>query len=388
MKIHEYQAKVILEQFGIKVPRGIVAFTAEEALVNCDYIGCPCVVKAQIHAGGRGKGGGVRLVHNREEALAAITALFDKPLITVQTGPEGIVVRRLLIEECLSIAREFYIGITVDRQRACPVLMVSAEGGMEIEVVAREHPEKILKEYARPGWGLADFQLRRMAGALGLDSQLLRPMMTLFKAVYNVFRRNDASLVELNPLVLTTTGELVALDGKINFDDNATFRHPDWEALRDLSNEEPSEVEAARFGLNYIRLSGNVGCMVNGAGLAMATMDIIKHYGGEPANFLDVGGIASPVTVANGFRILLSDPHVKAVLVNIFGGIVRCDRVAQGIVEAVKGMEIKVPIVVRLEGTNAAAARQLLSDSGLSFIVATDFADAAQKVVTAAKEVN
>jgi succinyl-CoA synthetase beta subunit len=388
MKIHEYQAKAIFDRFGIKIPRGMVAFSAEEALVNCDYIGYPCMVKAQIHAGGRGKGGGVRLVRNREEASVAINALFNRPLVTVQTGTAGIVVRCLLIEECLHIEREFYIGLTVDRQLACPVLMASAEGGMEIEEVAREHPEKILKEWARPGWGLADFQLRRLAGALGLNGELLRPAMALFRAVVNVFRRNDASLVELNPLVLTSAGELVALDGKITFDDNAAFRHPEWEALRDLSNEEPSEVEAARFGLNYIRLTGNVGCMVNGAGLAMATMDIIKHYGGEPANFLDVGGIASAATVANGFRILLSDPHVKAVLVNIFGGIVRCERVAQGIVTAIKDLEIKVSIVIRLEGTNAQEARRLLSDSGLKFTVVTDFADAAQQVVAAAKEVN
>lgn len=387
MKIHEYQAKALFSRFGIKIPRGMTAFSREEAIVNCDYIGYPCVIKAQIHAGGRGKGGGVRVVHNRQEAEAAIDAILNKPLVTIQTGPEGMLVRCLLIEECLAIAREFYVGVTIDRQRACPVMMVSAEGGMEIETVAREHPDKIGKEWVTPGWGLPEYQIRHLISILGLNGELMKPAMALLRAVYNVFRRNDASLVELNPLILTTAGDLVALDGKINFDDNALFRHPEWEELRDLSNEEPSEVEASRYGLNYIRLTGNVGCMVNGAGLAMATMDIIKHYGGEPANFLDVGGIASSTTVAQGFRILLNDAKVQAVLVNIFGGIVRCDRVAAGIVEAVQGMEIKVPIVVRLEGTNAREARELLAAAQLNFIIASDFDEAARKAVEAAKGV-
>lgn len=383
MKIHEYQAKAIFEKFGIKIPRGMPAFSKEEALAACDYIGYPCVIKAQIHAGGRGKGGGVRLANSPQEARQIIDALYGKPLVTVQTGPEGMVVQRLLIEERVNIAREFYVGIAIDRREARPVMMVSTEGGVEIETVARETPEKIIKEFATPGFSLADYQLRQLAFALGLNDNALQKAVDLFKAVFNVFRRNDASLVELNPLVLTAEGELLALDGKIVFDDNASYRHPEWKELQDLSGEEPSEVEAAQYGLNYIRLKGNVGCMVNGAGLAMATMDIIKHYGGEPANFLDVGGIASAATVANGFRLVLADANVKGVLVNIFGGIVRCDRVANGIVEAVRNIDVKVPIVVRLEGTNATQAAEILSNAGLNFIIASDFADAAQKVVQA-----
>jgi len=383
MKIHEYQAKEIFSRFGVAIPKGMPAFSAEEALTACDYIGFPCVIKAQIHAGGRGKGGGIRLVHNQDEARQNIEELLTRPLVTVQTGAAGKKVTRLLIEQSVQISREFYVGITIDRSRARQVLMVSQEGGVEIENVARTHPEAIAKMYALPGFGLQNYQFRQAASILGLTGEAYKKALKLFGSLYNVFRRTDAALVEVNPLVLTADGNLVALDAKLNFDDNALYRHADYQNLRDISEEDPDEVEAAKQGLNYIRLTGNVGCMVNGAGLAMATMDIIKHFGGEPANFLDVGGVASASTIASGFRILLADPHVKAVLVNIFGGIVRCDRVATGIVEALKTIELKVPLVIRLEGTNAIIARQYLAQTGLPFAVATDFADAARKVVKA-----
>jgi len=383
MKIHEYQAKAILSRFDIPVPRGKPAFSAEEALTIARDIGFPCVIKAQIHAGGRGKAGGVKLVHNAMEAAAIIDQLLGQPLVTIQTGPQGKVVNRLLIEEGIQIDREFYAGLVVDRARARPVFMVSTEGGVEIEQVAAHSPQKIHKLYATPGLGLFDFQFRNMVNALGIPPNQQANAITVLQSLYRAFWQSDASLVEINPLVLTAAGELLALDAKINFDDNALYRHPDYLELRDLSEEDPVEVEASQYHLNYIRLDGNVGCMVNGAGLAMATMDIIKHYGGAPANFLDVGGIASPETVANGFKIILSDPTVQAILVNIFGGIVRCDRVARGIINAAQSLVIQRPVVIRLEGTNATDALQLLRDSGINFKIARDLREAAQMAVAA-----
>ncbi|HDP67120.1 MAG TPA: ADP-forming succinate--CoA ligase subunit beta [Candidatus Marinimicrobia bacterium] len=384
MKIHEYQAKDILNRFHVPVPRGIPAFSSEEALNAAGLLGYPCAIKAQIHAGGRGKGGGVKIVRSESEARQIIENMLGKPLITKQTGPEGKIVNRLLIEEAIEIERELYVGVVIDRNRARPVMMVSTEGGMEIEAVAAETPEKIAREYALPGFGLQAYQYHHLVSALGLEDEQAKKGMAFLQSLYNVFRRSDASLVEVNPLIVTRSGKLVALDAKLNFDDNALFRHPDFLELRDTGEEDPAELEASEYHLNYIRLNGNVGCMVNGAGLAMATMDIIKLHGGEPANFLDVGGIASPETVANGFKILLSDQNVKAVLINIFGGIVRCDRVARGIVEALKSLPVSIPVVVRLEGTNAEKARRLLMESALNFIVADSFDRAAKLVVGAA----
>ena len=381
MKIHEYQAKEILKGFNVAVPQGVAVFSKEEAIEAADKIGYPCVIKAQIHAGGRGKGGGVKIAKSREDAVSIIDKMMGMCLVTHQTGPQGKIVQRLLIEQAVDIARELYAGIVVDRETALQVMMVSSEGGVEIEKVAAESPEKIIKEYSLPGYGFQKYQLRHMAFELGLEGDAFKKCVRFLGSLYNAFRRTDASLAEINPLVVTTGGDVIALDAKINFDDNALYRHPEFADLRDLSEEEPSEVEASKYNLNYIRLSGNVGCMVNGAGLAMATMDIIKYVGGEPANFLDVGGIASPDTVANGFRILLSDPNVKAVLINIFGGIVRCDRVAKGVIEALKSQDLSLPIVVRLEGTNAEEAAKILSESSMDFIVAKDLRDAAEKVV-------
>jgi len=385
MKIHEYQAKNILKEFNVPMPQGMVAFSKEEALKVAESTGYPCVIKAQIHAGGRGKGGGVKVVSSVAEASAAIDRIFGNPLITAQTGPLGKTVNRLLIEEAVDIRRELYVGIVIDRKSALPVIMASTEGGVEIEEVAKHTPEKIFKEYAIPGFGMQDFQFNRLVYELELAGDTAKKGKIFLQSLYNVFRRTDASLVEINPLVITAKGEIIALDAKITFDDNALFRHPELQELRDYSEEEPSEIEASKYKLNYIRLDGNVGCMVNGAGLAMATMDIIKYYGGEPANFLDVGGIASSETVANGFRILLSDPNVKVVLINIFGGIVRCDRVAAGIVEALKSMDIKIPVVVRLEGTNAEEAGKILAESTLDFKIARNFQEAAQMAVAAVK---
>ena len=384
MKIHEYQAKEILRKFNVRVPNGMPAFSREEALQTAGKIGFPCVIKAQIHAGGRGKGGGVKVNKSAADAKEIIDKIFGNPLITVQTGPQGKIVNRLLIEEAVDIQRELYIGIVIDRKTAQPVIMASTEGGMEIEEVARTTPEKIFKEYALPGFGMQNFQYNRLVSALKLEGESAKNGVKFLWSLYNVFRRTDASLVEVNPLVITSTGELIALDAKINFDDNALYRHPDFLELRDTSEEEPSELEASKYKLNYIRLDGNVGCMVNGAGLAMATMDIIKLQGGEPANFLDVGGIASSGTVANGFKILLSDPNVKAVLINIFGGIVRCDRVARGIVDALQTLKTSIPVVVRLEGTNATEARKILAESPLNFNIANTFQEAAELAVEAA----
>ncbi len=384
MKIHEYQAKEILKKFNVRVPNGVPAFSREEALQAAGKIGFPCVIKAQIHAGGRGKGGGVKVSKSAADAQEIIDKIFGNPLITVQTGPQGKTVNRLLIEEAVDIQRELYVGIVIDRKTAQPVIMASTEGGMEIEEVARTTPEKIFKEYALPGFGMQNFQYNRLVSALKLKGESAKNGVKFLWSLYNVFRRTDASLVEVNPLVIISTGELVALDAKINFDDNALYRHPDFLELRDTSEEEPSELEASKYKLNYIRLDGNVGCMVNGAGLAMATMDIIKLQGGEPANFLDVGGIASSGTVANGFKILLSDPNVKAVLINIFGGIVRCDRVAWGIVDALQTLKTSIPVVVRLEGTNATEACKILAESPLNFNIASTLQEAAELAVEAA----
>ena len=385
MKIHEYQAKQILGRFGVTVPKGEVAYTPEEAREIATRLGGTVVVKAQIHAGGRGKAGGVKVVRSAAEAEKAAGEILGKKLVTVQTGPEGRIVRRLLIEEGLDIEREFYLGLVIDRMAAAPVFMASREGGVEIEVVAAEHPEKILKETINPTVGLQPFQARKIAFGLGLDPSLLKEAARFFAALYEAFRSSDASLAEINPFVLTRDGRLLALDAKMNFDDNALFRHKDLRELRDLDEEDPLEVKASNYNLNYIRLDGNVGCMVNGAGLAMATMDIIQYAGGQPANFLDVGGGANEEQVRRGFEIILGDPNVKAVLINIFGGIMRCDIVANGVVAAAKSLGIEVPVVVRLEGTNVELGQKILKESGLRFTVANGMKDAAEKVVAQAK---
>ena len=389
MKIHEYQAKAILKKYGVAVPRGEMAETREEAesaaknLFSAGATGV--VVKAQIHAGGRGKGGGVKIAKSVQEAGDLAASMLGMTLITHQTGPEGRVVRRLLIEETLPIEKELYIGILVDRGEGKPVFMASAAGGMDIEQVAAERPEAILKEYVNPGMGLEAFQARKIAFQLGLKPQLVNQAVQFMTGLYKVFEGTDGSLLEINPFITTTDGRLFALDAKINFDDNALFRHPDLRELRDITEEDPLEVEASKYSLNYIKLDGNVGCMVNGAGLAMATMDIIKYAGGMPANFLDVGGGANAEQVTHAFEILLSDKNVKAVLINIFGGILRVDTLATGVVEAAKKTHIQLPIVLRLEGTNVEAGRQILKDSGLNFTVAETMKDAAEKVVAAAR---
>ncbi|HVA01499.1 MAG TPA: ADP-forming succinate--CoA ligase subunit beta [Terriglobia bacterium] len=387
MKIHEYQAKQILAPFGVTAPRGEVAYTPEEAREIANRLGGPVsVVKAQIHAGGRGKAGGVKLARGAEEVERLAGEILGKKLVTVQTGPEGRIVRRLLIEEGLEIAREFYLGMVIDRVAAAPVFMASSEGGVEIEVVAAQHPEKIHKEVINPAVGLQPFQARKIAFGLGLDAALVKDAAQFFSSLYRAFCSTDASLVEINPFVLTKDGRLLALDAKMNFDDNALFRHKDIRELRDLDEEDPLEVKASNYNLNYVRLDGNVGCMVNGAGLAMATMDIIQYAGGQPANFLDVGGGANEEQVRRGFEIILGDPHVRAVLINIFGGIMRCDIVANGVVAAAKSLGIKVPIIVRLEGTNVELGQKILRESGLSFSVASGMKDAAEKAVKLAKE--
>jgi succinyl-CoA synthetase beta subunit len=389
MKIHEYQAKAILKKFGVAVPRGEMATTREEAVAVAkalfDAGATAVVVKAQIHAGGRGKGGGVKIAKSVEEAGQLAEKMLGMTLITHQTGPEGRVVRRLLIEETLPIEKELYLGILVDRGEGKPVFMASAAGGMDIEQVAAENPQAILKEYIDPGMGLEAFQARKIAFQLGLKPQLINQAVPFLTNLYKVFLGTDGSLVEINPFITTTDGRLFALDAKINFDDNALFRHADLKELRDTTEEDALEVEASKYNLNYIKLDGNVGCMVNGAGLAMATMDIIKYAGGLPANFLDVGGGANAEQVTHAFEILLSDKNVKAVLINIFGGILRVDTLATGVVEAANKTHIQLPIVLRLEGTNVEAGRQILKDSGLNFIVAETMKDAAEKVVAAAK---
>ncbi len=386
MKIHEYQAKEILRRFNVATPKGQVAFSVDEAVQVAQNIGGNVwVVKAQIHAGGRGKGGGVKIAKSIDEVRTLAEQMLGMKLITHQTGPEGKIVKRLLIEEGISIAKELYVGITLDRSRSRNVVMASTEGGVEIEKVAAETPELIFKEYVEPLIGFSDFQARKLAFALKLEGDAFKNGVKFLSALYKAYDEMDASLAEINPLVITTDGKVLALDAKMNFDDNALFRHPDVVAMRDLDEEEPLEIEASKYNLNYIKLDGNVGCMVNGAGLAMATMDIIKLAGGEPANFLDVGGAASAETVENGFRIILADKNVKAVLINIFGGIVRCDRVATGVVEAAKKVNVTIPIVVRLAGTNAEEAASILNNSGLNFSVAQSLQEAAQKVTQAIK---
>jgi succinyl-CoA synthetase beta subunit len=384
MKIHEYQAKKILKQYGVKVPDGKVIESAAEAYDLARKLGLPVAVKAQIHAGGRGKGGGIKLAKTPEEAESAARRLLGSRLVTPQTGAEGKEVRRLLIEKGQAIKKEYYLGIVIDRSQEKPVIMASSEGGVEIEEVASRSPELILKAHVDPSVGLLVFQTRQLAFGLGLEPGLVSRFSQFVTALYEAFRATDASLAEINPLILTMEGEFLALDAKMNFDDNALFRHPEIVELRDFEEEDPLEIQASRFGLNYIKLDGNVGCMVNGAGLAMATMDIIKLWGGSPANFLDVGGGASTEQVKNAFKILVADNNVKAVLINIFGGIMRCDIVANGVIEAVRDVGVQVPVVVRLEGTNVEQGREILKNSGLNFQVASGMADAAQKVCAAA----
>ena len=381
MKIHEYQAKQTLAKFGVATPRGEVAFSPEEARAVAERLGGTVAVKAQIHAGGRGKAGGVKLAHNPDEAQRIAGELLGKKLVTIQTGPEGRVVKRLLVEEGLQVARELYLGLVIDRTTARPVFMASIEGGVEIEVVATEHPERILKEFIDPALGLQPFQARKLAFGLGLEAKLVNDAVRFFSSLYQAMIATDASLVEINPFVLTRDGRLLALDAKMNFDDNALYRHNEIRELRDLDEEDPLEMKASNYGLNYIRLDGNVGCMVNGAGLAMATMDIIQYAGGCPANFLDVGGGANEEQVRHGFEIILSDANVRAVLINIFGGIMRCDIVTNGVIGAVRSLGTKVPVVVRLKGTNVELGQQLLRESGMNFTVADDMKDAAEKVV-------
>jgi succinyl-CoA synthetase beta subunit len=385
MKIHEYQGKELLKKFGVPVPRGIVARTPDEAYQAAKDLACePVVVKAQIHAGGRGKGGGVKLAKTAEEAREIARQMLGMKLVTHQTGPEGREVRVLLIEEGLPIDKEFYLGVVLDRASGRPVFMASAAGGMDIEEVAAKTPEKIFKETVDPAVGFRPFQARKLAFALGLPGPLVSQAAKFMQSLYIAYEAMDASLLEINPFLLTKDNRLIALDAKVNFDDNALFRHPDFKDLRDLHEEEPLEIEASKFDLNYIKLDGNIACMVNGAGLAMATMDIIKLAGGEPANFLDVGGGASQERVEAAFQILLADENVRAVLINIFGGIVRCDMVARGVVGAAKNLGVKVPVVVRLEGTNVEEGQRVIRESGLGFTVANGMRDAAEKVVALA----
>jgi succinyl-CoA synthetase beta subunit len=385
MKIHEYQAKAILARYGVTTPRGEVAYTKEEAREAAQRLKSHIVVvKAQIHAGGRGKGGGVKLARSGDEAEDIAGRILGMNLVTAQTGPAGRIVKRVLIEEGLDIKRELYLGLLVDRASGLPVFMASAAGGMEIEEVAKDNPEAILREPIQPVVGLQPFQARKIAFGLGLPVEVATHATPFFQALYRAFTDTDASMLEINPCVLTGDGKLVALDAKMTFDDNALFRHPNLRELRDLDEEDPLEVEASKYGLNYIKLDGSVACMVNGAGLAMATMDIIKYAGGSPANFLDVGGGASSEQVKNAFRILMSDPSVRAVFINIFGGILRCDVLATGVVAAAKDLQLKVPVVVRMEGTNVEMGQKILRESGLNFTIADGMKDGAQKVVALA----
>src|SRR3954470_10418210 len=382
MKIHEYQAKSILAKYGVPVPQGEMVFDAAGAADVARRLGGgTVVVKAQIHAGGRGKGGGVKVVKGADEARAAAEKMIGMNLVTYQTGPQGQKVQRVLVEQGLKIARELYLGIVLDRTTERPVLMVSSEGGVEIEKVAEETPERIFKEFVHPAIGLSAFQTRKLAFALGLEGPQVGQAARMMAALYQAFVATDASLLEVNPLIVTEEGSLLALDAKMNFDDNALYRHPDIRELRDLAEEDPLEIDASKYSLNYIKLDGFVGCMVNGAGLAMATMDIIKLAGGEPANFLDVGGGANAEQIKNAFRILMADKHVRAVLINIFGGILRCDVLAEGVIAAVKDLGVPVPIVIRMEGTNVEKGKQMLKESGLNFTTADDMNEAAQKVV-------
>jgi succinyl-CoA synthetase beta subunit len=385
MKIHEYQGKELLQKYGVPVPRGIVARSPEEAFQAANELGTDVVVvKAQIHAGGRGKGGGVKLAKSPDEARELASQILGMKLVTHQTGPEGREVRVLLIEEGLPIDKEFYLGIVLDRTTGRPVFMASAAGGMDIEEVAANTPEQIFKETIDPAVGFRSFQARKLAFALGLPAELVNQAAKFMQSLYTAYEQMDASLLEINPFLLTKDKRLIALDAKVNFDDNALYRHKEFLDLRDLNEEEPLEIEASKFDLNYIKLDGNIACMVNGAGLAMATMDIIKLAGGEPANFLDVGGGASQERVEAAFKILLADENVRAVLINIFGGIVRCDMVARGVVGAANNLGIKVPVVVRLEGTNVEEGQRVIRESGLNFTVASGMKDAAEKVVALA----
>jgi len=383
MKVHEYQAKSLLQKFGVTIPRGEVTDNADEARDIAKRLGGRCVVKAQIHAGGRGKGGGVKVAKDADDAYALARRILGMTLVTHQTGPEGKEVRKVLIEEALDIDRELYLGITLDRVISKPVIMVSKSGGMEIEEVVAKDPKAIIREPVDPSLGMFPFQARKLAFALGLSGEAYKKALQFLPALFRAYVETDASLAEINPLVVTRSGNVLALDAKMNFDDNALFRHPEIKEMRDVTEEDPLEVEASKFGLNYIKLDGNVGCMVNGAGLAMGTMDIIKLYGGEPANFLDVGGGASEEQVKNAFRIILSDKNVRAVLINIFGGIMRCDIIANGVVAAVKEMGLEIPVVVRLEGTNVDEGKKILRESGLKITPAEDLADAAAKVTKA-----
>ena len=384
MKVHEHQAKDILKKFDVAVPAGRVAYTADEAVrAAMELGGAVWVVKAQIHAGGRGKGGGVKVSRSLDDVRTTAAQMLGMHLVTHQTGPEGRVVKRLLIEQGIAIARELYVGITLDRATSQNVVMASTEGGVEIEKVAAETPEKILKVFVDRSAGFRPYEARALAFGLGLTGEIHKNAVKFLQALYRAYEAMDCSLAEINPLVVTAEGQVIALDAKMNFDDNALDRHPEVRALRDLDEEDPLEVEASQSNLNYIKLDGNVGCMVNGAGLAMGTMDIIKLAGGQPANFLDVGGGASAETVEAGFKIILADPHVKAVLINIFGGIVRCDRVATGVVEAARKVQVRVPIVIRLAGTNAEMAGEILARSGMNFLVAASLKDAALKVTQA-----
>ena len=382
MKIHEYQAKALLARHGVPVPRGEVTFDASDAAAIATRLGTPVVVvKAQIHAGGRGKGGGVKLAKSPAEATKLAQDMIGMTLVTHQTGPEGRVVGRLLIEEGLQMQRELYLSLLLDRAAGKPVLMASAAGGMDIEEVAAKTPEKIVKVYIEPGVGIVPFEARQLGFGIGLDGPQINKFGKLASALYEAFTATDASLIEINPLVVTAAGDLLALDAKMNFDDNALYRHPDIRELRDTAEEDPLEIEASKFSLNYIHLDGNIGCMVNGAGLAMATMDIIKLAGGEPANFLDVGGGANAEQIRNAFKILMSDKNVRAVLINIFGGILRCDVLAQGVIAAVKELGVPVPIVIRMEGTNVDEGKRLLKESGMNFTTADSMDDAAKSVV-------
>jgi succinyl-CoA synthetase beta subunit len=386
VKIHEYQAKSVLARFGVTVPRGEVAFTSQEAGEIARRLGGNiAVIKAQIHAGGRGKGGGVKIAKSADEAEQLAKQILGMTLVTHQTGPEGRKVGRVLIEEGLQIERELYLSIVIDRASASPVIIASAAGGMDIEEVAAKEPEKILREQIDPGTGVIPFQARKLAFGMGLGPGPANKLVKLLDSIYKAFIETDASMIEINPLILTKAGDLLALDAKVSFDDNALYRHPDLRDLRDLGEEDPLEVEASKFSLNYIRLEGNIGCMVNGAGLAMATMDIIKLAGGEPANFLDVGGGANAEQIKNAFRILMADRNVKAVLINIFGGILRCDVLAQGVIAAVQELGVRVPIVIRMEGTNVEEGKRLLRESGLNFTTADSMGEAADKVVSLAR---
>jgi succinyl-CoA synthetase beta subunit len=385
MRIHEYQAKALLREFGVPVPAGDVADTAAAARAVAQRLGGQVVVKAQVHAGGRGKAGGIKLASTPAEAQQVAGQILGMRLRTPQTPPEGILVRKVMVEEASAIDRELYLSITLDRARATHVVIASRAGGVDIEQVAARTPDRIVREWAHPALGLADFQARRLAYGLGLDGDEMRQGVTVIRNLFALYLARDCSLAEINPLVVTRDGRVLALDAKLNFDDNALFRHKALQALRDVEEEDPLDVEASRHGLNYIKLDGNVGCMVNGAGLAMATMDIIKLAGGEPANFLDVGGGASPEQIEHAFRILSSDPSVKAVFVNVFGGILRCDRLAEGIIAAVRALGLRLPVVVRMEGTNVELGRKMLAEAGLALTSADDMGDGARKVVALAR---